>query len=170
MSNEKEQPLVNEDSGSFNEPNEQSPRQPWTFSILGLLILTTVVALFIAVVPLLGAAVIPLFGFGLLIVVGVLAHGNNSALAFWAATGGFLMLFPLLSTLGLYVPRDSEVIAGCLIFGIGIYLAYYSIRHGHWATVVLGVLVISPYLFYLCAAVLQGLENWQDIVAYWAEG
>ena len=167
MLNEKEEPLVNEGPGNLNEPNEQPPRQPWTFSIFNLLMLTTVVALLIGIVPLLGVAIIPLIGLTLLFVVCAFAHANKLAIPFWAAIGGFAILVILLPPLGLFAPSNDEAVISCFMFGAGIYLAYYSIRNGHWATRWVGLVVIAHYLFVLLMLSIQTLETWPRILDYW---
>ena len=130
----------------MNERSQQLPQQPWTFSISNLLLWTTVVALVIAMVQLLGPVVIPLVLICMVAVIGGVAHGQDNAPPFWAALGSGVATTWGLPLLLAFRPTTLGVVAGCFYVGLAICLAYYSIRAGHWTTKLLVLLVVIPYV------------------------
>ena len=132
----------------MNEPETHSPQQPRTFSVSTLLILTSVVAVLFGLRNAIGLWVIPVVFIGLFIVVGGLAQNSGLLRPFWAAIGSAVLFVFALPILNSKSPATVEIIFGCIFFGVGLNLAYCSVRDGHWATRWIGLVLVSALAHY----------------------
>ncbi len=136
------------------------------FSLKTLLIFVTMAAVFLGLYQAIGDASFVFGMFGLLVFVGFAAHKVENPFPYWQCIGSIAILIFLLPPLG-YRPTEAETIMSSILFAIGGYLAYAAIRHGHWSTRLLAIVVISPYLLFICLTLIEGLSNWERIVDYW---
>ena len=77
-----------------------------------------------------------------------------------------VILSYLLPPLG-YRPTETDTIINAILFTIGGYLAYSSIRSGHWIPRLFGALVLTPYVIFVLMVTHHAYQNWSDLTEYW---
>ena len=139
----------------------------WKFSLETLMIIVTLAALFLGLHLVIGPASWAVASFLLLVFAGFASHMANIPVPYWKCVGSAAIFFYLLPPLD-YRPGHAETIFNAILFAIGAFLVYSSIRHGHWSTQLLGMVVIIPYILLFALIVQNAINNWPDIVHYWS--
>ena len=147
----------------------KSERETWTFSILGLFILTTIVALSLGLHAIVGLLVVPLVGFGVLFIVGNAAIAEGLAQPFRAAVIAILFCPYLGVHIGRFPMFEEEVVWSSFIFGFGSYLLFFAIRKGHWATQLLAFVAMLPYVIFVTSAIGLVVSLWPDYSMFWTQ-
>lgn len=141
------------------------------FSIKSLLIFTTVSALALGAHAALGAKVIPVlvfcFAVAALTRAGYVAHAEGKGIPFWKSIVAVLaaMFFPPMSRCG---PSENEIIVMAVVVGVCVVFSYSAVRHGHWATKVVGMLVFFPSVAFIAITAFDALRSWSNVVDYWS--
>ena len=136
-----------------------------TFSLKTLLNTVTLAALLLGLYLAIGPASLAIASLVLLVFAGFASHKANAPIPYWKCVGSGAILFYLLPPLG-YQPLHAETILNSIVFAIGVFLVYSSIRHGHWSTRMLGIVVIIPYVFGFYLILQNAIRNWTDNVNY----
>ena len=77
-----------------------------------------------------------------------------------------IILSYLLPPLG-YRPTETDTIVNAILFTTGGYLAYSSIRTGHWLPRLFGALVLTPYVIFVLMVTQRAYKNWPELTEYW---
>ena len=119
-------------------------------------------------------ALVPIAFVVFLLLVGIVAHNNEKPAPYWSCIGSiviyFSFLLPLLSLgpkLLSFGPNETGVIFFACAFSIGGYMSYSAIRHGHWATRTLGLLVMTFYTIGFYAIAQNSIHSWDHVFNHW---
>ena len=141
------------------------------FSIKSLILLTSIIAVLLGAYAALGPSIVDLavpvtilLG---LIFTGVCAHKNSLPIPFWKCFVVYILIFFWGTSSHTGPPTDDEMVFTAIVFGTGIVLSFSSIRDGHWATKIMGLLIFVPIAWSICLHAYNALRNWSNVVDYW---
>ena len=145
------------------------------FSIRWLLIVTSVVAVLIAVLMQLGerggVLILPV-AFGTIIYIMYFvqrtAAQKQKVLPFWQATFAYVMFLPLM-TGPLRLIRDSDVIAASFILGIGLMLSLVALLRGNWVTRIYVAPIAAIWMCLVFFKISSSFRSWNFLWNYWME-
>ena len=112
---------------------------------------------------------VPLALLASLFVAGFIAHENEKPAPYWSCVGSVVIFvffaLPLLvfrpseARLIIFGPSEARLIIFACFFSIGGYLSYSAIRHGHWTTRILALLVMMAYVLSFFAIIQNAIRN-----------
>ena len=140
-----------------------------TFSVKTLMLCTLILAILLALYPLLGGDLALGLGFSFLMFAGAESHRVKQPRPFWMAVGALAIFCYLLSPPLGYRPSELDAIVNSIVFTVGGYLAYAGIRSGHWSSRLLAGTVLLSYILVLLFAAHQCYSNWDTVQSYWRQ-
>ena len=103
-----------------------------------------------------------------LTVAGIFAHKKSVPIPFWKCFVAYVMIFFWGTNSHTGPPTEGETVFMVVAFATGMVLSFSSIRDGHWATKIMGLIIFIPLVFLVGSRVLYGLRNWSAVVDYWS--
>ena len=137
------------------------------FSIKTLTALTAISAVIATAFANFGLGFVPV-GLGLaFLTAGHAAHANAKLIPFWKAMipiALFMFLLPIESR----YQSDEEVILSAFLIGVSAVCSCSAVRHGHWATKIIGAVVFVPIVAFISVTLYDGFCSWSNVVYYWS--
>ena len=141
------------------------------FSIKSLIALTSLVAISLGAYAALGPTIfelaVPTAILLGIIFAGISAHKSNVPVPFWKCLTVYALIFFWGTSWHTGPPSDDEMIMMAVVFATGLVLSFSAIRHGHWATKIMGLLIFLPIVWGIGLHAYNALRNWSNIVDYW---
>ncbi len=138
------------------------------FTIWGLVLFTTLAAVFVKLSLLMGPLAIFLIAIPLVTTVGILSSNAGSPAPFWMCLTSLAILPFLAPPVGRHEgPNDCQVVLFSVLVSVGSFLSYSALRYGHWSTLVRAVLVAIPYALIFAEIVSWAKNNYDSLSNYW---
>lgn len=154
-----------ESSSGFE--HEPSKRRKFKFTLSSLFVLTLLVAIFLAVAPFVDLDVLFLTYCAFIVFALAKSVRANGGVYYFQFACSLMILLSFLPELGPYSPSDTQVVVNAGLLGIGMWLSFNAVRHGHWSTKLAAILplcMLSVFAFY---ALKFGVLHTDYVVDYW---
>ena len=138
-----------------------------TFSLKTIMFVFAASALLMSLYLAIGLEFLVYITIGLAVFAGVAAHNRGKPIPYWASIGS-ASLFCITLDHVLRPFNETEAIFSAILLSAGIYLLYFSIRHGYWLTRILGTIVTIPYGIVLWTISENTFRIWPAVVHYWS--